>query len=131
MTKAALVLMFVTGCGASVAYAPFRSTPPARRLPPEAVDVFFTPPRCPFVELGMLESQTRHSIETAMFAMRAEAGAQGADAIVLIDHQDIGDHRGRTNHSSRAIAIARDPACASDPASEYVGAYGRAYQPQR
>lgn len=132
MTRAILLsaMLSMTGCGVSVAYAPFRSTPVTRQLPADAVDVFFTPPRCPFVELGMLESQTRLStMEKALFAMREAAGARGADGIILIDHQDTSDHRGRTNHSSRAIAIARDPVCASDAASQYVGEYGRGHQP--
>jgi hypothetical protein len=114
-------LISVAGCGVSVAYAPFRSTATTRQLSGDAVDVFFTPPQCPFVELGMLETQTRLSIDKALFAMREEAGAHGADGIVLVDHQDIGDHKGRTSHSARAIAIARDASCTLDPAPHYVG----------
>lgn len=136
MTRAILLISILstTACGATVAYAPFRSAPVTRQLPANAVEVFFTPPRCPFVELGMLESQTKlTNLEDGLLVMREAAGARGADGIILIDHQDTsGDHHGTTSHSSRAIAIARDPACAGDPASQYVGqAYARGYRPGR
>ena len=121
-----IAILATTACGASVSYAPFRSAPVTRQLTPDVVEVFYTPPRCPFVELGMLESQTKFAnTEDGLYAMREAAGARGADGIILIDHQDTGGDHGGATHSYGAIAIARDPACVGDPASQYIGQANR------
>ena len=123
-----IATLATAACGASVSYAPFRSAPVTRQLPAGVVEVFFTPPRCAFVELGLLESRASFaSMEEGLVAMREAAGARGADGIILIDHQDTGgEHHGSTTHTSRAIASARDQSCAGDSASQYLGqAYGR------
>ena len=125
-------IVTATACGPSVSYAPFRAAPIARHVPAGGVEVFFTPPRCAFVELGMLESQTSFSsMSEGLDQMRAAAGAQGADGLILVDHQDSsGDHHTGTTHRSRAIAIVRDASCASDVASQYQGQpYGRSSAP--
>ena len=77
------------------------------------MEVFYSPPRCPFVELGVLEARSRFgSLEAMVFAMRETAGRNGADAIVLVDHR----HRyvrwaGGLLYS--AIAVARSSYCTS------------------
>ena len=117
------IVSSTAACGPTVSYAPFRPAPIARQVPSSAVEVFFTPPRCAFVEIGMLESQTTFStLSEGLDTMRAQAGARGADGIILVDHQDgTDDHHGGMSHRSRAIAIVRDPSCAADLASQYRG----------
>ena len=126
-------LLTATACSTTVSYAPFRQGPIAQRVSADAVEVFYTPPRCAFVELGMLESQaTFSSMAEGLAAMRSAAASRGADGVILVDHQDGsgGGHTTSTTHISRAIAIQRDASCASDVASQYRGQpYGRSTAP--
>lgn len=117
-----VTILASAACGSSVSYAPFRTAPVTRQVAADAVDVFFGAPGCPFIELGMLELQSKYSnLEESMFAMRAEAGARGADGIILIDHQDRSSDHGSASHSYSAIAISRVQPCAAAPPTQYIG----------
>lgn len=104
-TRAVLVLL--AACGPSVSYAPFRAAPVPRVVPADAVEVFAITPSCPFVELGLVDAaQGYASTAATMAAMRAQAGKQGADGLLMIDHH----HRSLRRDGGavyRAIAIAQ------------------------
>lgn len=116
----AAIAVLATACaGPSVQYAPTnRGLAPAPPRLGEAVLVLFTPPSCPYVEIGYLETtppvlQTDWTIPEKLQAMRAAAGRNGADAILVIDHQDGGGgHHASYSHNYAAVALAfADPAC--------------------
>ena len=94
-------------CGATASYV--ATAPAASPHPAESVALMFgaPPSNCNYREVGYVEGESNNATPAdALNAMRAQAGSRGADAIVLIDHQDPGGHHGPTGHNFSAVAIA-------------------------
>lgn len=98
------------------------STTPTPPRPAEAVQLYFTPPACPYVEIGYVETtppvlRRDWTIEQKLRQMRDAAGQRGADAILVIGHNDTSGHGHEakvTSHDFSAVALAfTGDACAS------------------
>ncbi|MBZ0116196.1 MAG: hypothetical protein K8H88_04360 [Sandaracinaceae bacterium] len=106
-----LALVVVTvGCGA----AAIHSVPVGVLHPPpttpERVWLLLSTPRCPFQDVAFVEGESRgDSVDVTLELMRARAARYGADALVLVQHQD-GAHG--NNHAYNASAVVfTDPSC--------------------
>lgn len=120
MRHAFLSLFLLAACTPpSVVYAP--TNPPPRPVAPRNADrvaILFTPPSCPYVEIGFVETtapilRRDWSIPQKIEALRNAAAVHGADAVLMVGHTDssaenhgpIGSH----NYSAVAIDWVGDP----------------------
>lgn len=133
------LLMSITligGCVApAVSYAPTNPAPrPTAPRSAEEVAVIFTPPACPYVEIGLVETtapvlRRDWTIPEKIERMRAAAAARGADAIVMLGHDDSagGHHNTTVSHNYSGVAIAfLEPAGRCAPAVTTSGSGGPA-----
>ena len=129
MSKTTAVLLFLGttllgACfGAYADYAPTRDVVPRAPVPPEAVAVYFRDPPCPYTEIGLMEAHDgsiSSSLDDKLWAMRARAGRNGANGVMVIDHQDAGDHHG-TDHHYSGLAIVVDRCMARSPCGASPG----------
>ena len=103
-------LLLLTAAPACAATASYIDTGPASApKPPEDVALLFGngPLNCTYREIGYVEGESNLSGPAdAIIAMRRAAARRGADAIVLIDHQDGAGHHGGAGHNYSGVAIA-------------------------
>ena len=99
------VFALLVGCAPTVEYIPTSNAISARRVAPQAVTVFFWPPPCPYTQLGIVETSPLwpKSHNEQIWQMRTAAGQNGADAIIIAQHEEPGHH---SNGGFTAIAIA-------------------------
>lgn len=96
--------------GAYVDYAPTRAVVPLAPVPAEAVAVYVGAPPCAYSEIGIMEAHDGSmgsSLEDKLWAMRSTAGRNGANGVIVIDHQDSGDHHS-TDHHYTGLAVVVD-----------------------
>lgn len=110
-----LMLATTAGCAATtVDYARLGPPRPRPSYPAMSVAVLFREPTCTFEEIGMLEitpGAYGSSLQEQIDLMRGEAGARGANGIILIGHNDTASdhHQNTIRHAYTALAIDLDP----------------------
>lgn len=118
-----LMLATIAGCAATtVDYARLGQARPRPAYPAMAVAVLFREPTCTFEEIGMLEVNPGAygtSLQEQIDLLRGEAGARGANGIILIGHNDTasGHHQSTIRHAYTALAIGLDLASCEGLAS--------------
>jgi len=104
--RLAVPCLLVSACAARASYVGMAPAGPPR--PSDTVAIMFgSPPlNCAYREVGYVEGESNNQAPAdALEAMRVQAGRRGADAIVLIDHQDPSGHHVPTGHNFSAVAI--------------------------
>ena len=116
----------VSACAATASYVDTAPPNPPRAAASVALLFGNGPLNCTYREIGYVEGESRLSSPAdAINAMRREAGLRGADAIVLIDHQDPGGHHGEGGHNFAGVAIA----FVGSPCTQSILRNGRAPSP--
>lgn len=109
-----VLCLSLSGCAAGITVDYARLGPPRDRPVRTGgeVAVLFREPTCSFEELGVLEigpGAYATSLQEQMDTLRSEAGKRGANALLMLAHNDTSgdDHsrRGITRHSYTALAI--------------------------
>lgn len=106
-----LLLIAISGCAATtVQYAQIGPVRPRPVVAAPDVAVLFRDPTCSFDELGMLEVQPgayATSLQEQVDLLRVEAGKRGANAIIMLSHNDTatGHHQPIVRHAYTALAI--------------------------
>ena len=104
-------ILLASGCTATtVQYAQIAPARPRPVQAPADVAVLFRDPTCTFEELGLLEvtpSAYGTTLQEEVDLLRAEGGRRGANAIIMLDHNDSsGDkHHSSVVHAYSALAI--------------------------
>src|SRR5262249_26269298 len=97
MRSMILVAACLAGCAAPYIDSNFVSTnvpgAPVEPVPAEAVAIVSTTPQRPFVEIGFVDGETYDvrggAPESALMAMRREAGRHGCDALLVTGPNDF------------------------------------------
>lgn len=106
-----LAFLLLSGCAATtVQYAQIAPVRPHTSRPAADVAVLFREPTCTFEELGLLEVTPAPygvTLQDEVDLLRAEGGRRGANAIIMLGHNDTsGDkHHSSVLHAYSALAI--------------------------
>lgn len=109
-----LIPVLFTGCAAtSVQYAQIATARPRATRSAADVAVLFRDPTCTFEELGLLEVTAGAygtTLQEQVDLLRGEAGKRGANAIIMLGHNDTaaGQHHSSSSsvqHAYSALAI--------------------------